>query len=792
LAGLRVVELMTARAGSFAGAVLGDLGADVVKVEDRRDADSTLAQDIDRIAFDRNKRSVVIDVERPTGCETLLRLLAKSDVLLDEYQLEDLTRLGLDEAALLDANPALVHCGITLFGAAPVSATQRGDSSSAELVTQALSGNMDLTGEAGGAPFELGIPLSDLGAGIYAAIGVLGAAVGGRHTRVEVAKIDVAVALLSYMAVGYFADGDSPTRIGTGHATIFPYNAFRARDGEVVVAAFTQRFWRNFCAAIGRTDLTTVDTYKDFASRIREKETLLRLLEPTLVERTVAEWVESFRRADVPAGPVLTVQGALELAQTVERGLTPRFHLDNGQYTRSAGSPFKFHYANGNSFIPSATRPPAPGEHTVTVLSALEHDRGRVGEPVAAEAAPQMTGRQMSLPLEGIRVLDLTRMFAGPCGTEALADLGADVVKVEEPRIGDPTRRNLPFWGTESAYFMSLNRGKKSITLDLKSPPGKQAVLDLVRTCDVLVENYRPGVMARLGLDWETLSKEHPRLVFCSLSGFGATGPLRDKISFDLVNQAMAGMIDLTGDPDERPVRIGVPVGDMAGGLYLAVAVLAGLRARDRTGVGSWVDLSLHDVLISLLSNVAQRFFHTGEAPTRTGSRDRDRAPQGCYRAADGWLVLSAVTDPDWQALLKVLTLPELATDTRFATARRRKTHEHLLDDLLEKRLRERTVAHWTTALAEAGLAAAPVNSLKTALESPLVDERAIVFTAEHPTVGPVRNLASPLVVDGRRAGAAGTSPVLGADTAAVLREVGYDDEALAKLAGEGVIRATA
>jgi crotonobetainyl-CoA:carnitine CoA-transferase CaiB-like acyl-CoA transferase len=788
---------MTARAGSFAGAVLGDLGADVVKIEAHPDEpDSTPAQDIDRIAFDRNKRSVVIDVEHPTGRDIVLRLLAKSDVLLDEYQLANFTRLGLDEAALLAANPRLVHCSITAFGAAPVSATPKVDSSPAELVTQALSGNMDLTGEAGGAPFELGIPLSDLGAGVYAAIGVLGAVVGGgrcgRHTRVEVAKIDVAVALLSYMAVGYFADGDSPTRVGTGHATIFPYNAFRARDGELVVAAFTQRFWRNFCATTGRTDLTTVDTYKDFASRIREKETLLRLLEPILAERTVAQWVESFRRADVPAGPVLTVQGALELAQTVQRGLTPRFQLENGEYTRSAGSPFKFRYANGNSFIPSAKRPPARGEHTVTVLSALGDDHGRIAEPVAAQATSQTTGRRMSLPLAGIRVLDLTRMFAGPCGTEALADLGAEVVKVEEPRIGDPTRRNLPFWGSESAYFMSLNRGKKSITLDLKSLAGKQAALDLVRSCDVLVENYRPGVMARLGLDWETLSKEHPRLVFCSLSGFGATGPLRDKISFDLVNQAMAGMIDLTGDPDQRPVRIGVPVGDMAGGLYLAVAALAALRARDRTGVGSWVDLSLHDVLISLLSNVAQRFFHTGEAPTRTGSRDRDCAPQGCYRACDGWLVFSAVTDPDWQALLKVLALPELATDTRFATAQRRKTHEHLLDELLEKRLAQRTVAHWTTALVEAGLAAAPVNSLKTALESPLVAERAIIFTAEHPTVGPMRNLASPLVLDGQRAGTAGTSPVLGADTAAVLREVGYDDEALATLAGEAVIRATA
>ncbi|UZG60480.1 CoA transferase (plasmid) [Rhodococcus opacus] len=398
LAGLKVIELATARAGSFAGTVLADLGADVVKVEGGRYAPAWgyEAED-DRIAFDRNKRSVVIDVEHPTGREVLYRLLAKSDVLLDEYQTDDLIRLCLDEITLRDAAPHLVHCSITPFGAAPLSETPKVDSTSAELVVQALSGNMDLTGDAGGPPFELGIPLSDLGAGIYAVIGVLGAVVGGgsagQHSRVEIAKMDVAVALLSYMAVGYFADGESPTRVGTGHATIFPYNAFRARDGEVVVAPFTQRFWRNFCAATGRTDLTQVDTYKDFASRIREKEVLLKLFEPILAQKTVAEWVEIFRQADVPAGPVLTVQGALELAHTVERELTPSFPLENGEYTRSAGSPFKFHYADGASYVPTVRRPPGRGEDTVTVLAAMGHDRGEIAELIATGAVSQKMER---------------------------------------------------------------------------------------------------------------------------------------------------------------------------------------------------------------------------------------------------------------------------------------------------------------------------------------------------------------------------------------------------------------
>jgi crotonobetainyl-CoA:carnitine CoA-transferase CaiB-like acyl-CoA transferase len=395
----------------------------------------------------------------------------------------------------------------------------------------------------------------------------------------------------------------------------------------------------------------------------------------------------------------------------------------------------------------------------------------------------------MSLPLEGIRVVDLTRMFAGPCATEVLSDLGADVVKVEEPRVGDPTRRNLPFWGGESAYYMSLNRGKRSVTLDLKDRAGKKAALDLIATADVVVENYRPGVMDRLGLGWKDLSALHPRVVLCSLSGFGATGPLRDKISFDLVNQAMAGMIDLTGDPDDRPVRIGVPVGDMAGGLYLAIATLAALRARNETGLGSWVDLSLHDVLISLLSDVAQRHFVTGEDLTRTGSRHRDLAPQGCYRAGDGWLVLSALTHEHWVALAEVLAAPQLRDEARFADARARKSHEDVLDQALAERLQRQPVARWVEALTARGVPAAAVTSLDSALESAVLAENGIIFTAEHPTVGTMCNLASPLVIDSQRAGAGGTSPVLGADTVDVLREVGYSENDLVRLADDGVIR---
>lgn len=395
----------------------------------------------------------------------------------------------------------------------------------------------------------------------------------------------------------------------------------------------------------------------------------------------------------------------------------------------------------------------------------------------------------MSLPLDGIRVLDFTRMFAGPCAAETLADLGADVVKVEEPRVGDPTRRNLPFWGEESAYFMSLNRGKRSISLDLKDPLGRQIAWDLAVRADIVVENYRPYVMQRLELDYERLKAANSAVIYCSLSGFGASGPLRDKISFDLVNQAMAGMIDLTGDPLDRPVRIGVPVGDMAGGLYLALAAVAALRGRGRTGLGCWVDLSLHDVLIALLGHHAQRYFDSGKTPCRTGHRHAELAPVGAYAARDGWFVLAAVQDREWQELTNALGLAGLRDDDRLASAQGRKEHEAEFDQHLVACFRQGTVAEWVDVLGSAGVPVAPVNSLRDGLESPLVQERGIVFTAEHPGVGPVRNLASPMIFDGVRAGIGGVSPQLGANTRDVLREAGIAEEELAELAEQGVIR---
>ena len=701
LTGVTALEAGGGLAGRVAGALLADLGADVTTTAPAADAH-------ERRAYDRLKR--VGRAERHYDV-----------VLTDGDDPDDAT--------------GTVTCRIIGFGAVdtPV-ATER--------TVDALSGCMDLTGHAGRPPYAMGVPLTDLATGIHAAIGIVGALATGdaRARRIEVSRYDVSVSMLSYMAVGYFANGEVPTRVGTGHSTIFPYNSFATRDGEVVVAPFTNRFWRNFCVGVGREDLLDDERLRRFAGRLQHKEWLLTELEPVMATRTVEEWVEAFRLADVPAGPVLDVGGALGLEQTAERGMI-RDLPDGG---RTIGSPLHFRFGDGAGYLPPTS--PAPTTAAMpTEVSPVEDD---------------------DLPLAGVRVLDLTRMFAGPCATEALADLGADVIKLEKPRVGDPTRRNLPFWGEESAYFISLNRGKRSVTLDLKSPEGRDAALALAAQADIVVENYRPGVMDRLGLGADELLRRNPALVVCSLSGFGATGPLREKISFDLVNQAMAGTIDLTGDPDDRPARIGVPIGDMAGGYYTALAALAGLRAARRTGVGCHLDLALHDILVALLGSHAQAYLDTGEVPTRVGNRDRGSAPVGCYRTADAWLVLDAGDDRSWHALTELLGLPD---DARSAPER--KAAEDKIDRVLTERFVDRTAADWATLLTAAGVAAAPVLTLAEALDSDLARDRGLAYELPDPDVGTIRNLASPIVVDGHRLGRGATVPRLGADTEAVLND---------------------
>jgi crotonobetainyl-CoA:carnitine CoA-transferase CaiB-like acyl-CoA transferase len=392
-------------------------------------------------------------------------------------------------------------------------------------------------------------------------------------------------------------------------------------------------------------------------------------------------------------------------------------------------------------------------------------------------------------PLQGIRVIDLTRVLAGPFATQSLGDLGAEVLKIEPPELGDETRHFPPFIGGESHYFLGINRNKKSLVVDLQQAAGAEILRRLAATADILVENYRPGVMDRLGLGYAKLAAINPRLIYCAISGFGLTGPLRDKPSFDIVTQALSGALSINGERGHLPVKLGIPLGDMVGGIFGPMAILAALHERTLTGRGRLIDISLYDGLIGMLGYFAQLAFLTGEDPGPMGSSHPNIVPYGSFPASDGSIIIAVLSERFWGRLCEALERPELAGDPRFATPTSRRDHRDELDRLISEVTQTRTVAEWETRLAQADVPHAPVLGVTAALAHPHAVAREMVVEAEHPTIGPMRVIGRPIKFPDAPQRPVTAPPTFGQHTAAVLRdELGYGEAEIAALRENGVI----
>jgi len=410
----------------------------------------------------------------------------------------------------------------------------------------------------------------------------------------------------------------------------------------------------------------------------------------------------------------------------------------------------------------------------------------------AAPARRSLTGARaasytrtiMPPPLEGLRVVDLTENLAGPFCTMILADMGADVVKVERPGIGDESRRFPPFVDGESAGYLTLHRGKRSVVLDLKDARGREAFHRLVGRADVLVEAFRPGTLDRLGLGAGTLRQAYPRLIVCSLSGFGQTGPYRERGGYDLIAQAMGGLMSVTGEPGRPPAKCGLPVTDMGCGMWAAIGILLALRARDATGAGQWVDTSLFEVPLAWGSWHAARYFATGEVVGPLGSAHPSAAPYQAFQGADGrWFVLSAGAQHLWERLCKLVDRPDLIADPRFATNASRVEHAKVIEAELEGAFRRRPAAEWVSACEAEGIPAGPVNSLAQAFADPQARAREMLVELEHPTAGRHRVLGIPVKLSATPGAIRGPAPRLGQHTEEVLRELGYPAEEARALA---------
>jgi len=422
--------------------------------------------------------------------------------------------------------------------------------------------------------------------------------------------------------------------------------------------------------------------------------------------------------------------------------------------------------------------------------------------PTPAAVAP--------MALAGVRVLDLSRVLAGPWCTQTLADLGADVIKVERPaRAGQAGGDDTRGWGppflkdmsgaetAEAAYYLGTNRNKRSLTIDIATPEGAELVRTLAQSCDVLVENFKVGDMARHGLDATTLLARNPRLVYCSITGFGQTGPYRERAGYDYAIQAMGGLMSVTGPsraeiaddaPGGGPQKVGVAVADLFTGMYAVTAILAALRHRDRTGQGQAIDMALLDTQVAMLANLGAGFLATGVAPQRAGNAHQNIVPYQVFEVADGHLILAVGNDAQFARFCAVAGCSELAADPRFARNAGRVRERAVLVPLLAARLRLKPRAEWLRALEAAKVPCGPINDLADVFADPQVRERAMTVDLPHPLAGSVRLVASPLKLSATPVRYRRAPPLLGSDSDEVLAEFGFGPEAIAALRAAGAI----
>ena len=398
----------------------------------------------------------------------------------------------------------------------------------------------------------------------------------------------------------------------------------------------------------------------------------------------------------------------------------------------------------------------------------------------------------MSRPLEDLTILDLTWVLSGPYASMVLSDLGADVIKVERPPWGDIARTTGPYQNGWSGYFFSINRGKRSVSIDLREEEGKQIFRDLASKVDIVTENFTPGTMDRLGIGYETLSAQNPALIMASTSGFGQGGPYEDRPALDIIVQGMGGIMSITGEPGGPPIRPGASYGDIVAGLFTAIGILSAVHERGKSGQGQHIDISMLDCQVSALENAFMRYFVTGNAPEPIGTRHPSSTPFQAFPTKDGWIVvaLGFGVENQWGLLCGFLGLPELIDDERFNTSPKRTANHAILEPILFEAFKQRTTQEWLDDFLGAGIPSGPINSIPEAAEDPQIRSRGMLQEVTHPDAGTIPIANTPFRMSRSDAGIKGPPPSFGEHTRDVLHELlGMSDADVEALEERGVVR---
>jgi len=767
--GITILELAMGIAGPYAAMLLADQGADVIKVEPPA-GDPARGLPGSHV-WNRGKRSVLADIESPDGRESVRRLAEGVDVLVADFPPGRAEALGLDYETLTRDNPGLVYCHLPPFGETGPHAHRPADDALVAVVGGVAGGQPSGAGN----PVFVVIPVSSYGAALLAA-GAIGVALRVRETTGQGQKAVVswlagALAMETGSLVGVEGGFLSPlglaslTRQPQGAAPV--YRLYRAADDWLFIACGNSTFWGKLCIALDMPELVSDPRFENAPwgiTNFQDRAALYEIIAPVIAAKPRAHWLQLFEESDVPAAPVQGRADFINDPQVAHNRM--RVEIDDPEVGRTVqmGIPIAF------SRTPGAICGPAPrlGQHTQEVLGSPPKRSG--SKPVADSR---------TYALEGVRVVDLTNYIAGSLCGMLLADYGADVIKVESLE-GDSFR-------TFGLGFMGWNRGKRSIAVDLKREEGRRILRELAARADVVVENFRYGVAARLGADYETVARQNPRLVYCTIAGFGVDGPYAEKPAFDPLFQARSGAMAAQGGRGQPPVFLSAAITDYSAALLATYGIAAALFERERSGQGQRVVTSLTNATIA--GQPGSFVFYEGAPPDPQGGPDflGPSAVVRSYQASDGWLFLACRREEHWTALARVLGRPELAQRQSWEAAAAAPA-DGPLGETLASIFRQDPLATWLARLDGAGVPCAPVPSLQQILRDEHLEANALMTDCDHPQWGHIRQTGL-LVKLSRTPGCIQRrAPLLGEHTREVLADLGLSEEETAHLREGGII----
>ncbi|HEY2104367.1 MAG TPA: CoA transferase [Candidatus Binataceae bacterium] len=825
LDGVAVLEIGDGIAAPLCGRIMADLGAEVVKLEIPPAGDSTrqwmFPPPVNGVSpawvyYNRGKSNVAIDVSRPEGAQAVLDLAARFDVVLENLPVGALAHYGLDYACLKSKNSRLIMCSISPHGQSGPLASSPGDDGTA----QALCALAQLTGNEDASPAVIGQRYAE-GVGAVYALGAIAAALRYRDRTGQGQYIDLAL----YEGLLYVHDTSLMQYVFTGGQEVaFPTGAhrpgtmpcgmFRASDGYIVFTILQPQDWEWFIARIGRPDKVNDPRWSNADNRFEDRYEIIPIIE---------KWLQTFPRRDEPvrlllerhllAGSVLTLEEAANHPQIQHRGWLQPVEVPEFGGVRLMPVPYRF----SNATVQTASRIARFGEDNAAVarkylgwssekidqfkrsgiLADTPHANREPGSarPHTRNTAPALSNDSIAAKpkiLAGVKVLEITNYLAGPTCARIMADLGAEVVKVEIPPIGDYMRRQYYAKEGMSAGYAWFNRGKSSVAIDLKRPEGAKIVLELAPHFDIVVQNLTPGALDKHGLGYPAFSAVNPRIIMCSISGYGQDGPYARLPGNDTCSQAMAGLIQLTGNEDGSPVYSGIYLADMNGAINGFASVMAALYAREHTGIGQHIDLALTECLFHLhdVPLIQYLFSHGKTVPQPEGTHGHGFSPSGMFETTDGYITMTVANDEQWRRLAKLMGKSAMADDTLYADAIKRHQRRHELKPVIEGWLkscpsREEAV----TQLHQAGIAAMPLYRVDEVANHPHLAARGSFATTEVAPFGPISLPVLPFRFSGTAVEIDPKCAILGEHNHEVLaRYLNYPSNQVDQLIGEGVV----